>query len=196
MPDQIRPSGRAKAAIAAVLSISTMIGGTWYVVKPGQKPIPAAIVLADQTLVQPWEGRALHAYYDRIAYPHRWTVCDGDTANVTPNMTETPAGCDARLQRRMADEFYPGLQECIDNFDKKPLSWQAMMISLAWNVGVRKACDSRAADFGNAGNYHASCVAATSFNRAGGRVIIGLKRRREMGDRTRIGEGEICESGI
>lgn len=38
--------------------------------------------------------------------------------------------------------------------------------------------------------------AATVFNRVGGRMVIGLVNRREMGDPSRIGEAELCVSGL
>jgi GH24 family phage-related lysozyme (muramidase) len=167
-----------------------------YVLTPGEPPVSAAVVLASQTLVQPWEGRALRAYLDTVAKPPVWTICDGDTQNVRRGMVETPAGCDKRLKRRMTKEFEPALQECVEGFHDKPVSWQAMMLSLAWNVGSHAACKSKAAEYGRRGLYMASCVAATAFNRAGNRVVIGLVKRRGMGDASRIGEAELCVSGL
>lgn len=193
---RLTPSKRAKAAIAAVVAASTSIGGVLYVTRPGESPVPAAVELASKTLVQPWEGRKLRAYYDTIAKPAVWTVCDGDTENVTPGMLETPAGCDKRLNKRLTKDFYPGLLKCVPGFAKRPLSWQAMMISLSYNIGTGAGCRSTAARLGIAGQYVASCQAATAFNRAGGQMIVGLAKRREMGDATRIGEGELCVSGL
>jgi GH24 family phage-related lysozyme (muramidase) len=167
-----------------------------YVLMPGEPPVSAAVVLASKTLVQPWEGRALRAYLDTVARPPVWTICDGDTQNVRRGMVETPAGCDKRLQRRMTKEFEPALQKCVAGFEKKPLSWQAMMLSLSWNIGSRAACKSKAAEYGRRGLYVASCVAATAFNKAGQRFIVGLFNRRGMGDASRIGEGELCVSGL
>jgi GH24 family phage-related lysozyme (muramidase) len=190
--NKIRSSGRARAAIAAVI----MLAGGGYILAPDGSHTSAAVVLASKTLVQPWEGRALRAYLDTVAKPPVWTICDGDTQNVRRGMVETPAGCDKRLQRRMTKEFEPALEECIEGFHDKPVSWQAMMLSLAWNVGSRAACKSKAAEYGRRGLYMASCVAATAFNKAGGRVIIGLVKRREMGDAQRIGEAELCVSGL
>ena len=125
-----------------------------------------------------------------------WTICAGDTQNVHAGMIETPQGCKARLQRRMTREFRPALVKCIPSFNKAPISWRSMMDSLAWNIGPRAACNSLAAAFGTAGKWHDSCIAATAFNEAGGRVIIGLVKRRENGDATRIGEAELCVSGL
>lgn len=188
-------SGRAKATIAAITAVAVSVGGV-LTVSTQSGPMPAAIVLASQTLVQPWEGRELRAYLDTLPTKPVWTICDGDTQNVSPGMVETPAGCDKRLQRRMAGEFYPRLRDCIADFDRKPLAWQAMMLSLSWNIGWHAACRSTAAKLGRLGKFFESCNAATAFNRAGGRVIVGLVKRREMGDATRIGEGELCVSGV
>lgn len=189
--NKLRPTKRAKAAIAAVLATAAAAGG--YIMLPDGERVPPSVVLAMDTLVRPWEGRELRAYRDAVGI---WTICDGDTANVRPGMVETPAGCDKRLRTRLVQDFYRPLTRCITDFDKKPVSWSAMMISLAYNVGVSAACNSTAARHGRAGRYLDSCNAATAFNRAGGKVLIGLVNRREMGDRSRIGEGELCVSGL
>lgn len=189
---KLNVTGRARAAIAAIMAIATLVGGV-LTVSTSSGQMPAAIVLATETLVKPWEGRELKAYKDIVG---KWTICDGDTENVRPGMIETQAGCDARLQRRMFTEFYPKLQGCIAGFDGKPLAWQAMMISLSWNIGHAGACKSTAAKRGREGKYLESCYAATAFNKAGGRMVVGLVKRRENGDATRIGEGELCVSGL
>ncbi|WAC26446.1 lysozyme [Ancylobacter sp. SL191] len=188
-PSKLRPTRRAGAAIAAVVAAS--VGG--YVLLPGGDKVPAPVALAMENLVQPWEGRELRAYRDVVGV---LTICDGDTANVRPGMVETPAGCDTRLRTRLVRDFYVPLTRCIAGFEGKPQSWQAMMTSLAYNVGVGATCNSTAARLGRGGQYRASCEAATAFNRAGGKVLIGLQRRREMGDATRIGEGELCVTGL
>ncbi|MNW16158.1 hypothetical protein D3C71_2149160 [compost metagenome] len=46
------------------------------------------------------------------------------------------------------------------------------------------------------GKYRESCEAATAWNKAGGKVLRGLVLRREMGDEKRIGEAELCVSGL
>lgn len=197
--NRIRSSPRARAAIAAVMAmVGVTIGGVRYI-----NGTPDDVVLASDYLVNPWEGEVLRAYLDRVADPPIYTICAGDTQNVRPGMVETPAGCKARLQRRMTQEFRPALVKCVSDFNKQPLSWRGMMDSLAWNIGARAACNSGAAGIVNAAvrkgktpDYVKSCIAATAYNRAGGRVVIGLVHRRENGDATRIGEGELCTSGV
>lgn len=191
----LQVTNRARAAIAAVIAVAFTVGGVFFVhTSAGDRP--AAVVLAETALVTPWESRQLHAYFDRLAAPPIWTVCDGDTKDVTPGMIQTAAQCDERLDRRMMTEFYPAMKACVPEFEHRPISWQAMMLSLSWNVGWHVACGSTAARLGAAGRYLESCKAATAWNKAGGHVIVGLVNRRENGDAKRIGEGELCVTGV
>ena len=191
---KLAPTKRARAAIAAVL-LSAGAGGT-LALMPGAAPVPDDVALAVTVLVKPWEGRSLRAYLDTVAKPPVWTICDGDTKGVRPGMVETAAGCDRRLASRIVRDYRARLVACVPNWPAAPLSWRAMMTSLAWNIGVDAACRSTAARLGRAGRWLESCTAATAFNRAGGRMVVGLANRRGMGDATRIGEGELCASGL
>ncbi len=193
MASKLSASRRASVAITAVMSGSTLAGGVWYTAQPGGEPVPAAVQLAATALVRPWEGRELRAYRDIVGV---WTICDGDTENVRPGLVETPAGCDRRLNKRLTRDFYPALKRCISGFERKPVAWQAMMLSLSYNIGEGAACRSTAARKGRAEQYRESCIAATAFNKAGGKMVVGLAKRREMGDASRIGEAELCLSGL
>lgn len=186
-------SKRAKTAIAAVVALAAAGGG--FVVMSSGERVPDDIALAATYLVSPWEGRELRAYPDPATGGAPWTICDGDTVGVTRGMVETPAGCDARLSRRMID-FRRVLVACIAGFEAKPLSWRAMMNSLSYNIGPGRTCGSTAASRGRAGLYADSCKAAIAFNKANGRVMIGLVKRRGYGDAARIGEQELCEAGL
>ncbi len=189
--NRLTSTKRGKSAIAGIVALA--IGGM-VALSTGAK-VPDDVALAETTLVIPWEGWELRAYADPATGGEPYTICGGDTVDVKPGMVETPAGCTARLGRRMA-EFRAKLVACIPGFARKPISWRAMMNSLAYNIGPAAACRSTAAKLGIAGQYVASCNAATAYNRAAGRVMIGLVKRREMGDATRIGEGELCVSGL
>jgi GH24 family phage-related lysozyme (muramidase) len=149
--------------------------------------------LATTVLIQPWEGRRLVAYRDIVGV---LTICDGDTQHVRPGMRETPAGCDERTQRRVEQDFYKPLTRCIATFTAGPISWQAAMTSTAYNVGVSAICNSTAARRGREKRWADSCHALTAFIRAGGKIVQGLKNRREYGDATRIGELELCLEGL
>ncbi len=189
----LRASARARAAIAGVIALAAA-GGGYITLSTGEK-VPPQVVLAMNTL-EPWEETQLRAYLDKLPKPPVWTICAGDTKNVRAGMVETREGCDKRLRTRLINDYYKPLTRCIPGFDARPVSWGAMMISLSWNVGVGAACKSTAARLGKEGRYRESCDAATAFNKAGGKVIRGLVLRREMGDASRIGEGELCVTGL
>jgi lysozyme len=191
--NKIRSTPRASAAIGTI--VAAAVGG-YIALFSGQQPVHDDVALAVTNLVQPWEGRKLRAYLDTLAKPPLWTICDGDTTNVKAGTVETPEGCDRRLVTKMERDYRPPLVACVGAWDKKPLSWRAMMISLGWNIGTSATCKSTAAKLGRAGKYRESCIAAAAFNKAGGRVYIGLVNRREMGDATRIGEAELCVTGL
>lgn len=189
--NRIRASGRARAAIAAVVAAS--LGGVATIF--GSYRVPDDVALAVK-IIGPWEGRSLVAYHDRLAKPPVWTICDGDTDDVRPGMVETPAGCDKRLVVKLQRNYRAPVAACVGDWDKRPLSWRASTLALAWNIGIGATCGSTAVRLAKAGKYSESCEAATAFNKAGGRRLPGLVNRREMGDPTRIGEAELCVSGL
>ncbi|WP_244621656.1 lysozyme [Neomesorhizobium albiziae] len=155
--------------------------------------ITSAVTLSLGVLIKPWEGRELHAYRDIVGV---WTICDGETKGVKPGMVKTNAECDAMLLRRVEQDFYRPLTVCIPNFKELPLSLQASLVSAGYNVGVGAICNSTAARLAKADDHRAACHAVTRFNRAGGKVVRGLKLRREYGDASRIGELELCLAGL
>lgn len=152
-----------------------------------------AVALAITALIQPWEGRENKAYRDIVGV---WTICDGETKGVKPGMVKTDAECDAMLLRRVENDFYRPLTKCIANYTKLPVSLQASLLSAGYNVGTGAICKSTAARLARAGKFREACHAITRFNRAGGKVIRGLKLRREYGDANRIGELELCLEGV
>ena len=100
------------------------------------------------------------------------------------------------LYARLERDYRQPLARCITNFESLPLSLQASLLDAGYNVGVSAICSSTAAKRAMAKNYRGACEAVTRFNRAGGKVVEGLKRRREYGDATRIGELELCLAGL
>jgi GH24 family phage-related lysozyme (muramidase) len=111
-------------------------------------------------------------------------------------MTKTVAECDAMLKRRIFTDYYLPLTKRIKGFTSFPVSVQATMVSGAYNFGVNGMVNSTATRLAVQGRYREACEAQTAFNRAGGQVVNGLVRRREMGDAQRIGEAELCVSGL
>jgi GH24 family phage-related lysozyme (muramidase) len=157
-----------------------------------------AVSLATTALIVPWEGLVTSAHWDR--YAKIWDICFGETRvdgkPVRPGMSFSAAECKVMLSKRVMSDYYLPLTRCIADFDAKPKSWQAVAISASYNVGVGALCRSTAAELARQGRYRESCEAFTRFNRAGGQVVEGLKRRREDGDAQRIGERELCLEGL
>jgi lysozyme len=123
--------------------------------------------------VQRYEGRSYDPYRDVIGV---WTVCDGDTKDVRPDVRQTDAQCDARLEQQLIAHARPVLQ-CVPALRPRPHALAAS-VSLAYNIGPAGFCRSLAARRFNAGDWPGGCDAFRYWNSAGGRVIRGLVNRR------------------
>lgn len=152
------------------------------------------VALTATYLTLPWEGKRNLAYYDSLG--RVWTVCVGETKSVKKGDWHSDEECLEMLHTRLEKDYRRPLQRCVANFDDLPISLQAAMLDAAYNVGVGAICGSTAAKRARAGSYRDACHALTRFNRAGGRVIRGLVKRREHGDENRIGELELCLTGL
>lgn len=166
-------SKRAKAALASGLGL---------------------VALTATYLTAPWEGMENHAYYDQLG--RVWTVCLGETKGVQKGDYYTDRQCREKLVTRLENDFRQPLRKCIRGFDQAPISVQASMLDLSYNIGTGAACKSTAARRMSERQWRAACNAMTAFNRAGGKVVDGLKKRRELGDAQRIGELELCLAGL
>ena len=185
---KLSSSARARAAIVAA---GVVIGGTLGF---QASKTPEAVVLATNTLIKPWEGLVLKSHWDPFA--KIWDICYGETKGITAGMTKTKAECEAMLEKRVYEDYYLPLTKRVSGFTKFPVSVQAVMISGAYNFGVAGMVNSTAMKHAAAGRYREACEAQTAWNKAGGQVVTGLVRRREMGDAQRIGEAELCLSGL
>jgi GH24 family phage-related lysozyme (muramidase) len=206
--NRIVSSGRGKAAIAAVIVAASASG--WAAFGGGSAPdtskevraaiakgiTPAPVVLAVESLIKPWESLKTTSYKDMVGV---WTVCWGETRingkPVTPGMTFTKKQCDDMLTASVMDYYLP-LVDKLEGFNQAPISVQASMISLAYNIGVDRARTSTAGKRITAKRYREACEAATAWNQANGKVTRGIVNRREMGDAQRLGEAELCVSGL
>lgn len=146
----------------------------------------AAIALSIGALIKPWEGLELNAYPDIVGV---WTACYGETKGIKPGMKFTKKECEDKLLVRVTQDYYRSLTQCIAGFDQKPIEWQAVSVSVAYNVGTGAACKSTAARLAREGKIKESCHAWTKFNRAGGKVVKGLVNRRNA-------ELALCLKGV
>lgn len=118
------------------------------------------------------EGYRGEAYDDGVGVQ---TIGFGTTTGVKPGDRIEPV----RALIRLADDVKAaerGLARCI----KVPLhqhEWDAY-VSWAYNVGTGAACGSTLVRLLNEGQYEAACRQLPRWNRAGGRVLAGLTKRR------------------
>lgn len=147
----------------------------------------AAILAAAVPGVSYWEGRSLRAYRDIVGV---WTICEGVTSGVKPGDTATNEQCDAMLTRELRAHA-EGLSRCIsDQVEKQiPVQTGAALVSWTYNVGVGAACRSTLVRKLNAASWGSVCSELSRWNRAGGRVVRGLTKRRAA-------ERKDCEAGL
>lgn len=136
-----------------------------------------AAVVAVGAFVRPWEGRELGPYQDIVGV---WTVCDGITRNVEQRRY-TNKECDVLLRDEVAIHLR-GVAKCIHR-ELPQHQWVAIG-SWTYNVGVGAACNSTLVRKINAGVPW--CAELLKWDRAGGRKVRGLTRRRQA-------EFEVCE---
>lgn len=120
-----------------------------------------------------YEGYRDTAYNDGVGVQ---TIGFGATAGVKKGDKTDPVRALIRLGQD-ADAHERRLRACIT----APLyqhEWDAY-VSWAYNVGTGAACGSTLVRKLNAGDYTGACNELPRWNRAGGRVLAGLTKRRE-----------------
>jgi GH24 family phage-related lysozyme (muramidase) len=108
----------------------------------------------------------------------------------------TKQQCADVLEDDLYNGYYVPLTKKVPAYTGFPVSVQASQLSGAYNFGVGGMVGSKAMDFAKRGQWRAACEAQTAWNKAGGHVVPGIVNRREMGDAQRIGEAELCVSGL
>lgn len=132
-----------------------------------------AAIIASAAFIAPWEGEELQPYRDIVGV---LTVCYGQTENVEMRRY-TPAECEASLRMETARHLLQ-VAQCIDR-PLDPNEWVAVA-SWTYNVGTGAACKSTLVRKINAGAAPTDwCRELLKWDRAGGRKVRGLIRRRE-----------------
>lgn len=148
-------------------------------VKPAIKPNKQPVFVSGNCLevLKYFESCELDAYWD--ADGKVWTIGWGDTGpNVVKGLRITQQGADIRLENRLKNEFVPGvLRALVDPAAVKQEHLDAM-VDLAYNIGVDAFRGSTLCRKYNAGDFDGAASEFKRWNRSGGRVLLGLKRRR------------------
>lgn len=145
--------------------------------KPPVKTLAAVVGAAAAAILTPlvmqWEGEERTAYRDIVGV---WTICYGDTQDVTPGTTETKEQCQARLERQLIAHAEP-VMKCTPGLKDKPHALAAAS-SLAYNIGPTAYCKSTVDRRFDAGDIKGGCEAFTAWRFAGGKEVKGLLNRR------------------
>lgn len=136
------------------------------------------------TVITGFEGLRTKSYLDVVGIP---TVCVGETKGIRMGMSFTKAQCQEMLLKRLVEDFAPAVERCA----RQPMGddLYAAHLSLAYNIGTGAYCKSSVVRLWNQGDRRASCNAFLMWNKAGGRVIAGLTKRREA-------ERALCLKGV
>lgn len=143
--------------------------------KSKQRQAVAALVISATTLVgiAVHEGYVGQTYLDAVGFP---TIGFGETKGVKPGQTTTPTRALVQLLKS-ADEHAKGMSDCI----RVPLFQHEYdaYLSFTYNVGVGAFCRSTLNKKLNAGDYDGACLEILKWDKAGGRQLAGLTKRRQ-----------------
>lgn len=128
--------------------------------------------------IQAFEGLRLTAY---LCPAKVWTIGYGHTGDVAEGMTITLEQAEALFAHDVA-VFEQGVLKLV----KVPLTQNQFnaLVSFAYNLGLGNLAKSTLLRRLNSGNYAAVPVELMKWDKAGGKPVAGLTRRRE-------GEGEL-----
>jgi lysozyme len=145
----------------------------------------SGLVLSASALI----GLALHEGFRADAYQDSvnvTTIGFGTTEGVKPGDTITVERALVRLGADVG-KFESRLRECIGPVPMYQYEWDSV-VSWAYNVGTGAACSSTLVRKLQAGDYTGACNELPRWNKAGGKVLRGLVKRREAERRLCLGE--------
>lgn len=126
-------------------------------------------------LVAQFEGFRSHPYRDAVGV---WTIGYGETKGVGPRTKPiSQKAAKELLRKRLNRDFAPAVRAA----SKKPLTQNQLdgFTSFVYNVGTGGvAADTHVGRYLRAGNIGAAANSILDWDKAGGRVLAGLSRRR------------------
>ena len=140
------------------------------------EPVPTAagrINTAGLDLIKDFEGLRLNAYQDAVGV---WTIGYGHTNTAYPGQRITNAQATDLLRQDVAN-----FEDAVTRAVRVPINENqfAALVSFAYNVGSGALNSSTLLRKLNAGDTFGAANEFLRWNRAGGRVLAGLTRRRE-----------------
>ena len=121
------------------------------------------------------EGVRLTAYPDPATGGDPWTIGVGHTGpDVHPGLTITPERCDELLRADLA-KFETGVEAAAPKTTQGQFD---ALVSIAFNVGLGALHGSTLLKLHNQGKYAAAALEFGRWNKANGKVMSGLTRRR------------------
>lgn len=145
--------------------------------------VGAAAAATLGSFVPQFEGMVLRGYKDPVGIV---TACAGHTLTAQLGRPYTKEECNSLLEYDLAVHA-EGVMKCIK--PEMTAGQKAAFVSFAYNVGVRKFCESTMAKKINAGDAAGACKELSRWTTAGGKQLMGLVRRRAA-------ERSLCESDI
>lgn len=130
------------------------------------------------TLIKQFEGCKLNAYPDPGTGGDPWTIGWGATGpGIKKGLTWTQGQADARLVEDVS-YFVNGVRGLLAGAPATENQLGAM-VSLAYNIGLGNFGKSTLLKLHKAGDYAGAAAEFPKWNKAAGRVMAGLTRRRE-----------------
>lgn len=128
------------------------------------------------------EGYRSEAYKDTVGVP---TIGFGETAGVKMGDKTTPERALVQLLES-TEKHADAIRQCI----RVPLYQHEFdaYVSLAYNIGTGAFCKSTLVKKLNQGDYTGACNEIGRWNKAGGKVLPGLVKRREAEYRMCMGK--------
>ncbi|MDX3740344.1 lysozyme [Pseudomonas sp.] len=124
------------------------------------------------SLIKSFEGLRLQAYQDAVGV---WTIGYGTTRGVNAGMKISKEQAE-RMLLNDVQRFEPEVERLV-NVSLSQNQWDAL-ISFTYNLGSANLESSTLLRKLNAGNYTGAADQFPRWNKAGGRVLPGLVRRR------------------
>lgn len=145
--------------------------------------LSAAAVMAGSGTVSYFEGKENKAYVDPVGIV---TICYGETGGVKKGDYKTDDECLESLASELV-EHEKGMLKVV----MVPLSTkeQAAYLSFTYNLGVKSFTNSTLLKKLNSGDRVGACNELLRWDKANGRVLHGLTKRRQE-------ENKLCLEGV